>query len=177
MFSTPPAKPASAKPRRAASSSGRPACSVKEKARQRIPEEEALWHLVARHLWREERGKLRLAHGLCALARHADGNADLAPERVGHAEHGDLADPGMGQYLLLDLTRIDVGAAGDVHVGSAAGDVDKPLFIDVAEIAGAEPAVAERFRVGLGVVVVACEHGRADHADLAGSNGFNSRPP
>src|SRR5205807_601774 len=92
----------------------------------------------------EECGQLRLAHGLCALARHADGNADLAPERVGHAEHGDLADPGMGQYLLLDLTRIDVGAAGDVHVGSTAGDVDKPLFVDVAEIAVILPVTSPR---------------------------------
>src|SRR5262249_4266234 len=35
MFSTPPANPASAKPRRAASSSGRPAGSVNENARPR----------------------------------------------------------------------------------------------------------------------------------------------
>src|SRR5215204_1919738 len=35
MLSTPPEKPASAKPRRAASSSGRPAASVNEKARPR----------------------------------------------------------------------------------------------------------------------------------------------
>jgi hypothetical protein len=38
----------------------------------------------------------------------------------------------------------------------------------LAEIAGAEPAVAERLRIGLGVVVIAGEHGGTDHADLAG---------
>ena len=74
----------------------------------------------------------------------------------------------MGEDLLLDLARIDVGAAGDVHVGGAAGDVDKTLFVHVAEIAGAEPAVAKRLGVGLGVIVVAGEHGGADDADLAG---------
>src|SRR5438046_1906643 len=225
MLSTPPENPASAKPRRAASRSGRPAASVNENARprasthwmrsgvggpgcamlhiasatrlgdivirrvfiprtgshfarkrfglkqpsrlefvadqplrdlavagfrQRLPEEEALRHLVTRHLRREECGELRLAHGGCAFARNADGNADLAPERVGHAEHGNLADRGMRENLLLDLARIDVGAARDVHVRGAAGDVDKSLFVHMAEIAGAKPAVAKRLRVGLG---------------------------
>src|SRR5918996_6473677 len=114
MLNTPPENPASAKPRRAASSSGRPACNVNENARprasthwmrsgaggpgcatlriasatrfgdklkqsprlqfianqplrnlavtgfrQRLPEEEALRHFVARHLGRQECGKLR----------------------------------------------------------------------------------------------------------------------
>src|SRR5439155_16024514 len=163
MPSTPPEKPASAKPRRAASSSGRPAASVNENARprasthwmrsgtaapgwsmlriasasglgnelkqpsrfefiadqplrnlavagfrQRLPEEETLRHLVARHLRREKRGEFRFAHRSRTLARDADGNADLAPERVGHAEHRHLADRGMRENLLLDLARIDV---------------------------------------------------------------------
>src|SRR5438132_11368554 len=128
MLSTPPENPASAKPRRAASSSGRPAASVNETARprasthwirsgaggpgwsmlriasatrlgnelkqpsrlefiadqplrnlavaglrQRLPEEEALRHLVTRHLRRQKRGQLSLAHRSCALARDADG--------------------------------------------------------------------------------------------------------
>src|SRR5689334_14193759 len=164
MLSTPPEKPASAKPRRAASSSGRPAASVNENARPRasthwmrsgtgapgcatlriasairfgdkikqpsrlefianqplrnlavaglrqcLPEEEALRHLVARHLRRQERRQLRLAHDSSAFARDADGNADLAPERVGHTEHGDLANRRVGENLLLDLARVDVG--------------------------------------------------------------------
>src|SRR5437899_9985167 len=201
MLSTPPENPASAKPRRAASSSGRPAASVNENARprasthwmrsgaggpgwsmlriasagrlgnelkqpshlefiadqplrnlaiagfrQRLPEEEALRHLVTRHLRREKRGELRLAYGGCALACDADGYSHLAPERVGHAEHGDLADRGVCENLLLDLARIDVGAARDVHVRGAAGDVDESLFVHVAEIAGTKPAVAKRLR-------------------------------
>src|SRR5262245_16301950 len=71
--------------------------------RQRLPEEETLRHLVTRHLRRQERGQLRFAHGSRTFARDADGNADFAPERVRHAEHGDLADRGMGENLLLDL--------------------------------------------------------------------------
>ena len=74
----------------------------------------------------------------------------------------------MGEDFLLDLARIDVGSARYVHVGGAAGDVDKAFLVHVAEIAGAKPAVAKRLGVGFGVVVVAGEHGGADHADLAG---------
>ena len=73
----------------------------------------------------------------------------------------------MCQDLLLDLARIDVGAAGDVHVRGPAGDVEEAFLVHVAEIAGAEPAVAECFRVGVRVVVVAGEHGRTADADLA----------
>src|SRR5258707_5394337 len=227
MLSTPPANPALAKPRRAASKSGRPASSVNENARprasthwirsatgvpgwamlriasgaclgdeielptrlkfvahqplrhlavaglrQRLPEEEPLRHFVTRHLWQQERRQLRLAHRTSSLARDADGDADLAPERVGHAEHRDLADRGMGQNLLLDLARIDIRSTRNVHVGGSAGDVDKTFRVHMAEIAGAEPAVAERFRVRFGVVVIAGEHAGTDDADLAGFEGL-----
>src|SRR5205085_600924 len=144
--------------------------------RQRLPEEEALWHLVARHFWRKERRQLRLADGSRALARHADSNADLAPERVGHPQHGDLADRRMSQNLFLDLARIDVGAARNVHVGGAAGDVDKAFRVDMAEIAGTEPAVAKRLRVRIRVVVIAGEHGGTDDADLTGLERFEFTP-
>src|SRR6266851_8744287 len=78
----------------------------------------------------------------------------------------------MGEYLLLDLTRIDVGSAGYVHVRGAAGDVDKTFFVHMAEVAGAEPAIAKSLGVGLGVIVVTGEHGGADDADLAGFERF-----
>ncbi len=74
----------------------------------------------------------------------------------------------MGEDFLLHLARIDVGSAGDVHVGGAASDIDKAFCIHVAEIAGAEPAIAKRLGVGLGVAVVAGEHAGADDADLTG---------
>src|SRR3954469_8742965 len=68
--------------------------------RQRVPEEETLRHLVARHLRSEKCSQLGFAHRACALPRDADGDADLAPERVGHAEHCHLADPGMSEDFL-----------------------------------------------------------------------------
>ena len=96
----------------------------------------------------------------------ADRDANFAPGLVRHAKDGDLGDRRVGQDLLLDLARVHVRAAGDVHVGGAAGDVEEALLIHVPEIAGAEPAIPERFRVGVGIVVVPGEHRRAADADL-----------
>ena len=98
---------------------------------------------------------------------NADGNAGLAPGGVRHAENGCFGNGRMREDLLLDLARIDVGAARDVHVGGAAGDVDEALLVHMAEVAGAKPAVAERFRIRFRVVEIAGEDGRPDDADLA----------
>src|SRR3569833_468345 len=144
--------------------------------RQAFPEKEPLRHLVARQLGGEIARHVTFARDCDALTCDTDGNADLAPHRIGHAYHGDLADTGMRQDFLLDLARIDVGAAGDVHVGGAAGDVDEALLVHVAEIAGPKPAVAKRLGVGCGIVVVAGKHGRPDHADLAGLEWLDLAP-
>ena len=59
---------------------------------------------------------------------------------------------------LLDLDRGDVLAAGDDHVLAAVAQLDVPVGVQHAEVAGAEPAVRRGLRgVASGVVVVA-EH-------------------
>ena len=73
--------------------------------RQGIPEQEALGHLVASDLGAEEIGDLGFRRVL-ARPVDADRDADLAPDRIGHAEHGDLGDRRMGQDLLLSLIHI-----------------------------------------------------------------------
>ncbi|MND59413.1 hypothetical protein D3C80_506130 [compost metagenome] len=77
----------------------------------------------------------------------------------------------MHEDLFLDLTRVDVRAAGNIHVGGTAGDVNEAVLIAMTEIAGAEPAVAEGLGIGLGVIVIAGKNGGADDADLAGFAG------
>ena len=134
---------------------------------QSVPEEHPLRHLVAGDPGRHPGQQLRLIDG-GAGARDADRDADLAPDGIGHAEHRDLGDGRVGQDLLLDLARVDVGAAGDVFVGGPAGNIQVAFGIHVADIAGQEPAIAERLGVGFRVVVVAGEYGRPDDADLAG---------
>ena len=72
----------------------------------------------------------------------------------------------MGQDRFLDLARIDVGAARDEHVRRPAGDVEEAPVVQVAQVAGVEPAVLERLRVRLVVLEIAEEDGGAAHADF-----------
>ena len=65
----------------------------------------------------------------------------LSPQRsCGMPTTQASATRGMGQQHLLDLARIHVRAAGDVHVRRAAGDVDEAPCVHVAKVAGVEPA-------------------------------------
>ena len=56
---------------------------------------------------------------------------------------------------VLDLGRIDVLAAGDVHVLPAVDDVVEALLVDPRGVAGVQPAVGERRFVGVRPVPVA----------------------
>ena len=106
-----------------------------------------------------------------AAAAHDHGHADLAPLGVGHAEHRHFGHAGMRQQHFLDLARVDVRAARDVHVRFAAGDGEQAALVQAPEVAGVEPATAQGLGSGLGVAVVAGEDGRpaaADFADAAG---------
>src|SRR5690606_10135150 len=137
-----------------------------------VPENETLRNLVSGHLAVEPGSEIN-GGSIDARPGDTDGHAHLAPYRVRYAEYGDLADVRMKQDFLLDLARINIGAAGNIHVRCPAGYVEEALFVHMAEIAGAEPAVAERLGIGFGIVVVACKHRRADDADLARLAGGN----
>ena len=71
----------------------------------------------------------------------------------------------------LDLERVDVEAAADVHLAGATAQHEVAVVAQAPEVAGGDPAVG-RQRVGgaLGVVPVAAHAARGtqrDHADLA----------
>ena len=61
-----------------------------------------------------------------AVAQDEIGAADLAPARVGDADHRRLGDLGHFGQRRLDLGRKDVLAARYVHVLAAVDDVEKP---------------------------------------------------
>src|SRR5690348_6520422 len=140
--------------------------------RQSVPEEKAFRHFVARNFRREEGRNLSFAHRLRTLARDANRYADLAPKGIRHAKHGDLTDSRMCEDFLLHLARVDVGAAGYIHVRCATSYIHKAFLIHVAEIARAKPAFAECFRVRLRIIVIAGEHAGPNDADLAGLERF-----
>src|SRR5580692_9576222 len=87
-----------------------------------------------------ERGIL---HGR-TRARDDKGDDLLAPFRMRPADHRRLDDIGMAQQNLLDLARIDVAAAADDHVLRPVAQRDEPVRVHAAEIAGMEPAAAQR---------------------------------
>src|SRR4051794_22130873 len=85
------------------------------------------------------------------------------------ADHDRLRDLLALGDLLLDVRRGDVLAGrGDDDVLRAAGDLQEALFVDLAEVAGVEPAVLVEHLLGLLIEsVVTLEDVRAAHEDLA----------
>src|SRR5262245_14899260 len=106
--------------------------------RQRIDE-----HIVLRTLEagdRVEAEAIELARGGVA---HDIGHDDLAPFAVGSSDDGDLAHPRVPEQHLLDLARIDVGAAGDDDVLGAVLERQIAVGVEGAEVAGVQPAIAQ----------------------------------
>src|SRR4051812_15336277 len=68
---------------------------------------------------------------------------------------------------LLDLARIDVVAADDDHVLLAVADVEIAVGVDLADVAGIEPAVAQRLGGLLRPVAIALHDLRPARADFA----------
>ena len=96
-----------------------------------------------------------------------DGADTLAALAVGQADHGHVADARVCVEQVLDLLGGDVLALADDDVLQATGEHDVAVGADVADVAGAEPAVVvERLGGQLGVGVPLGDH-RALDADLA----------
>src|SRR4029078_309536 len=83
-----------------------------------------------------------------------DRHADFAPLLTGNANDGGLGHGGELMQHALDLGRIDVLAAGNVHVLPAVDDVIETFLVDPRGVAGVQPAVGEGGGVGVGPVPV-----------------------
>src|SRR5918996_813906 len=64
----------------------------------------------------------------------------LAPLGVRLADHRHLGDRRMAQQHLLDLARVDVGAARDDQVLGAVAQREEAVRVDRADVAGVQPA-------------------------------------
>ena len=73
--------------------------------------------------------------------RDDERDADLSPALVGHADNGHVGDARMLVEYRLDLGRIDVLAARDVHVLEPALDPVEALVVALGDVTGAQPAV------------------------------------
>ena len=68
---------------------------------------------------------------------------------------------------LLDLARINIDAIDEQHVLLAIGDEVIAVFVAMADVAGAKPAVNQHLRRGLGLVPVTLHDVAAADDDLA----------
>src|ERR1700681_4375149 len=66
----------------------------------------------------------------------------LTPDSIGHANDGTFGYRRMAVQDILDLSRIDVVAAGDDHFLFAIDDRVEPLLVDARKVAGGAPAFA-----------------------------------
>ena len=62
---------------------------------------------------------------------------------------------------------IDVFARGNDHILGAVGNINRAIFVEMAHVAGAQPAIPKRGGCGLRVVPIAFHHHRAAHFKLA----------
>src|SRR5262245_8300857 len=131
------------------------------------------WLLVA--------GKPRPAmfHQLALGDRHAglghhEGGHGFAPLGVGQADHRHLGDGGMQHDDVLDLLRDDGAAPGSDHLLEPADDVEIAAVVELADVAGMQPAAAECRAGGRLVAPIARRHVAAADQHLAGSAGANS---
>ena len=84
-----------------------------------------------------------------------------------NAEHGRLANRRVLVEHLLDLARIDVVTAADDHVLLAVDDEEVAVLVDLAHVAGVQPAVADRLGGRVLALPVALHHVVAPDHDLA----------
>src|SRR5712691_21235 len=126
--------------------------------RQRIDEDVVLRPLETRDARETERIEFVGAR----LAHHV-GDDDLAPFGVRPADHRHFADFFVREQNFLDLTRIDVGAAGNDHVLGAVLQREVALGVEDADVAGVQPAAVKRRLARLRIFPIARHH----HVDLA----------
>src|SRR4030095_10860374 len=72
-----------------------------------------------------------------------DRHADFAPLLAGHTDDRSFGDRGELMQNALDFGRIDVLAAGNVHVLPAVDDVVETFVVDARGVAGVQPTVGE----------------------------------
>jgi len=112
------------------------------------------WPLVARDVVEAEGVKVTWRDA-CFRARHDERNDLLPPFGMLAADHSAFKHHRMGEQNLLQLSGVDVGAARDDQVLGAILEGEEAFTIGKSHIAGPEPAVAQGFGIGLGVIPIA----------------------
>src|SRR5262245_55644706 len=84
-----------------------------------------------------------------------------------HAEADRFRDGWMRKEHLVDLARRDLLAAAIDHLLEAADEREVTIVVEKTLVAGPEPSIRERGRIGLGVVLVTAHDVQSLNTDLA----------
>ena len=107
-----------------------------------VDDDEALGPLLFHQASLVQKGAQLVEREVALPGRASDDRADRFPaEFIRLAHHRDLADERVCEQLVLDLVGGDVLALADDHILASTGDDDSSVGPEVAEVAGAEPAV------------------------------------
>src|SRR5690606_14772981 len=113
---------------------------------------------------------LRVLRRAGTQRHHRDDGLD--PFVVGQSDHRALAHRLVGEQGVLDFARVDVVAAADDHVRAAVLQVEEAFSVELADVAGAHPAIGHEGGFGkLGRLVVARDAALHAYRDLAGLAG------
>lgn len=124
-------------------------------ARQIVDEVEVLRNLVLGQAGQEELAQFGSVRRLCpGFGRDDDESvSDLAPTVIGCGDDRGLGDCGVIEECGFHLSGVDVLPAGDEHVLQSVDDEEEPVGVEVADVAGVEPATGGERRIGGGLVV------------------------
>src|SRR6266536_1587932 len=128
-------------------------------------------HVILRPLEARDRTKAQGIEFRAVGGPSHIGDDDLAPFRIRPADHRGLAHVLVLEQHFLDLARIDVGAAGDDHVLGAVLEREIALRVERADVAGVQPAAAQRCRARFRVAPITRHHHVAAAQNLPGLAG------
>src|ERR1700737_2834442 len=95
---------------------------------------------------------------LSGLRRDHESASPLTHQPIRHGYHGYSLDFGMGQQMLLDFGRADIGSASNDYILDAALQTEQTALVELTEVAGVIPALRVNRDCGpLGITPVA-EH-------------------
>ena len=119
-----------------------------------------------------QKARISSSSSVDAVARHHEGLDQLPARGVGDADHQRLEDLGMLVEHGLHLGRVDVHPGADDHVLEPVDDAEVAVAVQLADVAGVQPAVAQLGRRLLRAPPVPLHHLRAADDDLAGAGPF-----
>jgi hypothetical protein len=100
-------------------------------------------------------------------AQGDDRQYGLSPLLIRDPDSGSLKHHWVSIENILDLTKVNVLAAGDNQVFFAIHNEEIPILIEIADVAGVAPPASQCISGRLGIHPISLHHRRAAHHNLS----------